>query len=429
MHLRKLIILIFGIYLSVTFVSSFAYYIAKKEMETVKVLNGIPDTILNYIIFPVKYIFNLSKVNSGLYIRDEVSFDGINHVSNNSTDFTNSYFLTSYPTKNQFFIELIEISSGKIIKQWRPNLDSINKLTRLGKNRLSKLHSVNSLVHPILLKDSSIIASTGYSLVKINKSSIIEWVSKEYESHHSIEFSDDGNLWITGRKIQTSLSDVIIKDNENFYDDLIMKINPKNGKVIFEKSLLQILKDNEIYDLVYKNGSYEKDPIHLNDVQPAYKKSEFWEKGDLLLSSRHLSSIFIYRPSSNKIIWRKQGPWINQHDPDFINSNEISVFGNQFIRGDMQNNIIQPEKFNKIFIYNFKTDSIYEPYKKFLESEKISTNTGGRSEILPNGDLFIEESDKGRVFIGDTIKKKVSFTKRVDEHYISHLNWTRILIN
>ena len=261
-----------------------------------------------------------------------------------------------------------------------------------------------------------------------NNSKLI-WINTNIESHHSLELDHENNIWISGRRLYSQLPELIDKENTEFLDDLIMKINPENGDVLFEKSVIQILKDNDLYDLIFKNGNYEFDPIHLNDVQPALTDSDYWKKGDLLISSRHLSTIILYRPSSNKILWYRQGPWLNQHDPDFLDGNKISVFGNQVFRGVMENKLELPYEFNSVFIYDFENDSFIEPYKTFLESEKIKTITEGRSEILSNGDLFVEETNNGRIFIGDTIKKKLTFSKRLNDEEISYLHWSRIIKN
>jgi len=120
---------------------------------------------------------------------------------------------------------------------------------------------------------------------------------------------------------------------------------------------------------------------------------------------------------------------LNQHDPDFLDGNKISVFGNQVYRGDMEEEIKLPYEVNSVFVYDFETDSVTEPYKTFLEFEKIKTVTEGRSEILSNGDLFVEETNNGRIFIGDTIKKKLSFSKRLNDEEITYLKWSRIIKN
>jgi len=311
-------------------------------------------------------------------------------------------------------------------------MDSLLKgQNRISSQKISKLEglpNIQTLRHPVLMKDSSIVVG-GESFFKMDNNSKLIWINTNIEAHHSLELDHENNIWISGRRLYSKLPELIDNENTEFLDDLIMKLNPENGEVLFEKSVIQILKDNDLYDLVFKNGNYEIDPIHLNDVQPSLTDSDYWKKGDLLISSRHLSTIILYRPTSNKVLWYKQGPWLNQHDPDFLDGNKISVFGNQVYRGDMEEEIKLPYEVNSVFVYDFETDSVTEPYKTFLEFEKIKTITEGRSEILSNGDLFVEETNKGRIFIGDTIKKKLSFSKRLNDEEITYLNWSRIIKN
>lgn len=430
MKIRKVFISITGIFLLVFFSSGLTHY------QVANVIRGNFNTRLGVFGESLYNFSNLLTISlqyiggSNLkIIENHVMADGVHFFVKDSV-LENLNLLTSYKGKENFIIDLISFKSGTSIKKWYPDLNLITDKTAEGENRLESLwFSINKLQHPIILKDSSIISNTGSSLVKINADSEIEWIGSDYEAHHSVELDHENNIWISGRKLYSKLPELNNKEITEFYDDLIMKINPDNGEVMFEKSVIQILKDNDLYDLVFKNGNYEIDPIHLNDVQPALTDSDYWEKGDLLISPRHLSTIILYRPSSNKILWHKQGPWLNQHDPDFLDDNRISIFGNQVFRGGMNSQLNLPNEFNSVFIYDFETDSVTEPYKTFLESEKIKTITEGRSEILSNGDLFVEETNKGRIFIGDTIKKKLSFSRRLNDDEISYLHWSRIIKN
>ena len=430
MSLRKIIMYTIGTYLVLSSIMSVSYFVGKEPRKSDQILNGIPKKITEIIVSPIMLTLEFIIHAHITKIKNKTIKDGINVLVKDSS-FENLNLLTSYMGQDNYVLELISFKSGKSIKKWYPDISSINHKTLEGENRLesSSFVSINYLNHPIMLKDSSIIVSTLSSLVKINTDSEIEWVKSNYESHHSIEQDHENNIWISGRRLYSKLPELIDKENTEFLDDLIMKINPDNGEVLFEKSVIQILKDNDLYDLVFKNGNYEIDPIHLNDVQPSLTDSDYWKKGDLLISSRHLSTIILYRPSSNKVLWYKQGPWLNQHDPDFLDGNKISVFGNQVYRGDMEEEIKLPYEVNSVFVYDFETDSVTEPYKTFLEFEKIKTITEGRSEILSNGDLFVEETNKGRIFIGDTIKKKLTFSRRLNDEEISYLHWSRIIKN
>ena len=428
MKIRKLFIGITGLFLLVFVSSGLTHYQVKNvvNMNYDTKLGKVGDYIYQFselLIFSYQFITQ----KKSYIIENDVIMDGVDVFVKDSV-FDDLNLLTSYQSKDNYVIELVSLKNGKSIKKWYPDLSLITNKTSEGENRLELNRSINKLLHPIILKDSSVIVGTGHSLVKINNYSEIEWVRSEYEAHHSLELDHENNLWISGRRLYSKLPELIDKEYL-FSDDLIMKINPDNGEVLFEKSVIQILKDNDLYDLVFKNGNYEVDPIHLNDVQPSLSDSEYWKKGDLLISSRHLSTIILYRPSSNKVLWYKQGPWLNQHDPDFLDGNKISVFGNQVYRGDMEEELKLPYEFNSVFVYDFETDSVKEPYKTFLESEKIKTISEGRSEILSNGDLFVEETNNGRIFIGDTIKKKLSFSKRLNDEEITNLHWSRIIKN
>ena len=54
---------------------------------------------------------------------------------------------------------------------------------------------------------------------------------------------------------------------------------------------------------------------------------KYVKKGDIAFSSRHLSTVFLYRPDE-KIIWLKSGPWLAQHDIDYLGEGIFSIYGN-----------------------------------------------------------------------------------------------------
>ena len=223
---------------------------------------------------------------------------------------------------------------------------------------------------------------------------------------------------------------------EVLMDDAITKIDPATGEILYNKSILEILVENGYERLLLGKGQYTSDPVHLNDIQPALTDSEYWNKGDLLISCRNISAVFLYRPSTNKVLWLQRGPWYNQHDADFLDNNKVVVFGNDVIREESTINpkITSENLFfsnkrahNDVYIYNFEQDTTVTPYSRLMKKEGMHTYTAGRCDVLPNGDVYVEDTNNGRIIIGDSINKKVEYVKRIDEEHISSLFWSRLI--
>jgi hypothetical protein len=82
---------------------------------------------------------------------------------------------------------------------------------------------------------------------------------------------------------------------------------------------------------------------------------------------------------------------------------------------------------NEIYVYDLQKDTVLTPFNRLLKNENVTTPSQGLCQILPNGDIFIEETDHGRIIFGDSILKKIEFVRRVDPEHITTLNWSRIV--
>lgn len=339
--------------------------------------------------------------------------------------------------------DLFELSTGKLIKRWEPDNKSLfdqayNQMNPRKQEKGSDLY----FMHPFFSQDSSLILNSQLTslLVKIDKNGKTVWLKNDRNYHHTLEEDHEGYIYATTQPFISGKYEILPEDYDAYksilLDDEITKINPKNGEIINSKSVIEILLENGYEDLLLSKGQFISDPIHLNDIQPALTSSEYWNKGDLLISCRNLSTIFLYRPSTSKIIWIKHGPWYNQHDVDFLDNNKVVVYGNDVIREESR---IDPKltsqnlffsskrKNNEVYIYDFEKDTITTPYSRLLKNEMVRTITSGRCDILPNGDIFIEETNNGKIIIGDSIHKKIKFVKRLDDNHISSLFWSRII--
>ena len=171
--------------------------------------------------------------------------------------------------------------------------------------------------------------------------------------------------------------------------------------------------------------SFDADPIHLNDIQPVLEDSEYWKKGDVFLSLRHQSMILLYRPLTNKIIWKDTGKYFQQHDVDILDDHRISIFNNNSRNYQARNAV---EGNNEIIIYDFKKNEHSKYLSESLEKENVKTITEGLSEILPNGDLFIEESNFARtLYFNADGSLRWSHVNRAENGQTYIIGWSRIL--
>ena len=143
------------------------------------------------------------------------------------------------------------------------------------------------------------------------------------------------------------------------------------------------------------------------------------------MSLRHQSMILLYRPSTNKIIWKGVGPFFHQHDIDILDQNRISIFNNnskEFINGDIV------DGYNDVIIYDFKKN-VYSSYLSgSLREHNVRTVTEGISQILQNGDLFIEETNYARtLYFNKDGSLRWTHLNRGDDGNVYMVSWSRIL--
>jgi hypothetical protein len=133
----------------------------------------------------------------------------------------------------------------------------------------------------------------------------------------------------------------------------------------------------------------------------------------------------LYRPATNKILWYKTGPWLNQHDCDFYGQSKITLFGNDVVRYIGGDDFINGT--SNQYVFDFATNDVTKPYHKLFTDYQIKTKTEGRSDILTNDDIFVDESNSGRIIIGNKETPKTIYAERIDKKNIKMFNWVRYI--
>lgn len=328
-------------------------------------------------------------------------------------------------------VELVDLRSFEVKKTWRPDINQINDLVDTSRPEFENLKRDRNgkrylMAHPYLTEDGGLIFKHKSPLVKIDKNSQLVWQNQEDVFHHSIEQDHEGNLWVPSRVYPYQVDKKYVGlEHGNYRDDAITKVSA-DGKILFQKSVTNIFIENNLKFLLFQVGNISHyDPTHLNDIQPVLTDGPYWKRGDLFLSLRHQSMIILYRPSTNKIIWKGVGHIAAHHDVDILDDHRISIFNNNALV------LFDEEKVdgsNEVVIYDFKTDSYSKYLNESLEQYDVRTVSGGRSQILDNDDLFIEEQNYGRIlYFNKDASLQWQYVNRSDDENVYVLNWSRIL--
>ncbi len=367
--------------------------------------------------------------------------DGFNGTPN----LQESYLLLSRYDGNlqEGIVELIDLTNFNTLHTWNPEIDSFNNLV----NQVDEFKYLNRdnndkrsiLRHPYIDKEGNLFFKRTSQFFKIDSCSNLIFQNTHDLFHHSIELDHEGNIWIpshmypqtlsykeVGREIPNAANKSLLGNGGGYKDDAIVKLSPE-GKVLFEKSVSQIFIENGLEYLLFSVGGryFNDDPLHLNDIQPVIETGDYWKKGDLFLSLRHQSMVLLYRPSSNEILWKGVGPFFHQHDIDILDQKRISIFNNNskdFINGDVV------DGFNEVIIYDFKNNEYLYYLSDSLKNNEVRTITEGTSQILQNGDLFIEETNYGRtLYFNADGSLRWTHLNRGDDGNVYLISWSRII--
>lgn len=334
-------------------------------------------------------------------------------------------------TTKQAGVQLIRIADGAVIARWKPDWQLIYQQTT-EKKFIAKGSANNLLaIHPLLLNDGDIIFNdTSGSLVRMSRcTSRPVWLLDE-PMHHSNELDETGAAIWAPSYSQDGFSDNK-RLQERIRDDALSHVS-LDGHLLEKRSFVRILRDNGLQALLLGMSGLEinEDPIHLNEIRVAQQDSRHWKRGDLLISARHLSTIFLYRPSTNKIIWHQVGPWMNQHSVDFVDDHRISVFDNNVISGpatSRDTSFLGEKDINQVMVYDFDTDKISQPFEALLAEVRPETITAGRARLLADGGLFLEENNSGRIMRFAKDRLMWSLVNDYDDETIGVLAWSRYL--
>ena len=425
-------ILYLTILLSILFAVGFGTLVRQELVGSIKA-GWVSKTALTLAEIPVNLKTIMAGPSVDLVVEDR--FPGLDGFDGTPVSKESYLLLSRYDGKLQEgIVELVDLTNFKILHTWNPDVDGFNDLVeQVDEFKYLDRNAGNTrflLIHPKLTQDGGLLFQYFYApLRKIDACSDLTFQNTHDQFHHSIETDINGNIWVPSHLYPQALPIEKVGRGsiiENGYLDAAIVKLTSDGEILFEKSVSQIFTENDLEYLLFAHGKgYENNPIHLNDIQPVDYDGEFWKKGDVFLSLRSQSMVLLYRPSTNEIIWRGTGPFFRQHDVDILDEHRISIFNNnskEFVGGEVV------DGHNEVIIYNFKTDEYFSYLKEELVDSDVKTITQGRSQILSNKDLFVEETNYGRtLYFNSDGSLRWTYVNRAENGNVYVVGWSRIL--
>lgn len=241
--------------------------------------------------------------------------------------------------------------------------------------------------HPIFTHDGELAFLVSGHLVVLPKNGSDSHRIYNINGHHSIEIANDQNhFYIPGRS--SGMVDVSDYLSGRILDDSIIKVSA-SGAIIQNLSFGKILISNNFEGVLFGRcgeRKIDRDLTHINQISVAQFDGKAWLKDDLLISARHFSEIYLYRPVENKIVWRRSGSWKNQHSVHFVSKNKIALLDNNVYGYDplleKRFNFVREKDINRVIVVDFETGEPIEsePYRSILEANGVRPETVTKGE-------------------------------------------------
>ncbi|MDC3005247.1 arylsulfotransferase family protein [Candidatus Pelagibacter sp.] len=424
LFLVALILLVFSFFFGV---------LVRQELEGSTKLGIISKSALEISRVParLKWIFSYKNTNPQFL---EESNEKKIVLSENKLDSDDLYLLSRYSNKyRQGIVELRTLKDLKLLHTYIPNQENFflelkdkDNFDVIKNNSLDTRFQIDS---PILNSDGSITAVSANSLFTIDLCNNLKILNLDKHSHQSLNIDASGNfvfpLKIKGRIDYSNYIDI---NNEQFENNGI-GIFSQDGKMLFSKSIIEILIDNGHIGFLFGiDRKLYDDPIHLNDVEPAKFDSDYFKKDDLFLSLRHRSAIIHYRPKTNKVIEIIMGPFSHQHDVDILDNKTLLFFNNNTINYLVDDSIPYGEKvvgYNEILKYDLENKKFSNFINPIMKDKNVKTPTQGLIEVKENY-VLVEEHDNGVIHLFSPKNEVFWQFKNVDQNKKFRVNWGRI---
>lgn len=245
-----------------------------------------------------------------------------------------------------------------------------------------------------------ILNMEGVGAVRLDRCSRPVW-RLPLMTHHSVDYLPNGETLIAVDRVRHAADPryprLMPSAEGSYIENFILRLRP-DGSVAQEVPLLDILyKSGWASLLFYGEDSTIRtlQPTHMNDIEVLREDMAAafpqFSAGDVMLSIRNSNTIMVVDGQTWRTKWTMTGPFLYQHDPDFMPNGHILLFDNR------RTGAAPRLGYSRIIEIDPATRDIVWSYQG-TDEEPFYTDIRGMQQLLPNGNVLVLEAQRGRVF-------------------------------
>ena len=306
--------------------------------------------------------------------------------------------LTLVTAKARILKAAVVDARGEAVQEWAIDWKTLwPNATHLPEKDIPKSQPGTHIHGAVVMANGDLVFNFEHlGMMRLNPCNEVVW-RLPYRTHHSIHVDSDGNLWASGQRDRTEASSDYPNYKPPFIEPTIVKVSP-DGELLLEKSVMQLLVDNQLNGLLYLQGTNSfstettGDTLHLNDVETFDLSTTggAFAAGDVMISLRNVNTVLVF-DRDWKLKYRWGSDFVRQHDPDFIDADRISLYDNNLIGAPAD------EQSSRILIRDMAADTQTTYFEGSPESGFFSFIMG-KHQWLENGNLLIAETTNARAF-------------------------------
>lgn len=293
----------------------------------------------------------------------------------------------------------------------------------------------------VAMPDGSVVFNFEWGgLVRLDRCGRTVWTIAR-QTHHSVERAEAGGFWVLGRRL-IGHGAPFPPFEAPLHEDTILRV-ADDGRILSEHSAVRLFYDSGLEALLTANGvkfhqgmDWDRELLHTNKVEelPSDLAGDFplFEAGDLAVSFRDQNMVAVVDRDVRRIKWWSVGPWLRQHDPEFVRGGRLLVFNNNTYPtafGDRHADFKIPlsaPAVSTIVEIDPVTRASRVRYGGRPGQELLSV-IKGKVEPTPAGGLLITEAQRGRVHeVGPDGRVVWEYVNRYDDDEVAEIGEARL---